>query len=293
MKIKIMGAVFMAIAAGVFAYTRLQKNGVGDSNVPEQSSTALEDIPKSKISLQTSSAGAQFKAIEWVTIGGGKFMMGSDSGDRSFAAAKPVHEVTIKTFDMMKTAVTVEQYSECLNKGGCTPPSTGGQCNWGVVGRELHPINCVDWDQVNQYAKFKGGRLPSEAEWEYAARSGGKNQKYPWGNAEPTCDKAVIYGNGGDGCAKTATMPVCSKTAGNTTQGLCDMAGNVWQWVQDKYQSSYAGAPADGGAFTEASGSLRVIRGGSWCSAGYLRSARRYSVDPGVRGYSVGFRLAR
>lgn len=102
-------------------------------------------------------------------------------------------------------------------------------CNSDKPGRQLHPVNCVDWEQANQYAKFKGARLPSDAEYEYAATSGGKNQKYPWGNEDETCDKAVMSGKGDYGCGSEATMPVCSKPAGNTAKGLCDMVGNVWQ----------------------------------------------------------------
>ena len=150
------------------------------------------------------SAGAAAKPVEWITINGGKFTMGTDSGEQGFEDAKPIREVAIKTFDMSKTAVTVEQYAECVFKGHCTEPKTGDYCNWGVAGRKLHPVNCVSWDQAYEYARFKGGRLPSESEWEYAATSGGKNQKYPWGNEEPTCDKAVMFGNGGYGCGKTA-----------------------------------------------------------------------------------------
>ena len=152
----------------------------------------------------------------------------------------------------------------------------------------------MDWDQASKYAKFKGGRLPSESEWKYAATSGGKNQKYPWGNDEPTCDKAVMKGNGNYGCGKNSTWPVCSKPAGNTAQGLCDMAGNVWQWMQDKYQDSYIGAPVDGSAF-EAAGSIRVLRGGSfrYFVASSLRADARSFADPGNRGVNFGFRLAR
>ena len=225
--------------------------------------------------------------------------MGTDSVEKDFESAKPVHEVVIKTFDMSKTAVTVEQYAECVRKDKCSKPGTGNYCNWGVEGRQLHPINCVDWDQANQYARFignqpgfKGARLPSESEWEYAATSGGKNQKYPWGNDEPTCDKAVMNGNGGLGCGKSSTLPVCSKTAGNTEQGLCDMTGNVWQWVQDKYQDSYKGAPFDGSAFN-AGFYYRVLRGGSF------RSDDTSSMRADFRNYSgkshdaSGFRLAR
>jgi formylglycine-generating enzyme required for sulfatase activity len=243
---------------------------------------------------QDPNAGKPGQSLEWVAINGGTFTMGTDDGADLFKDAKPIHEVAIKTFDISKTLVTVEQYAECVIKGGCTEPSTGAYCNWGVTGRQKHPINCVDWDQANAYAKFKGARLPSESEYEYAATSGGKNQKYPWGMDEPTCDNVAMYGNGGYGCGSNGTMPVCSKPAGNTTQGLCDMAGNVWEWVQDKYQSSYVGAPTDGRAF-EGTGSDRVMRGGSVSTefAGGLRADYRISDAPGGRYGALGFRLAR
>jgi iron(II)-dependent oxidoreductase len=241
------------------------------------------------------SAGAPVKPVEWVAIPAGKFTMGTDSGEKGFLEdAKPIHEVTIKTFDMSKTAVTVEQYAECVIKGGCTEPGAGDYCNWGKSGRQLHPINCVDWNQAQAYAKFKGARLPSEAEFEYAATSGGKNQKYPWGNDEPTCDKVVMKGNGGYGCGANGTMPVCSKPKGNTAQGLCDMSGNVWQWVQDKYHDSYKGVPVDGSA-SEGVGYSRVVRGGSFIYfvASRLRVDFRASHVPDMRYGLIGFRLAK
>ncbi|MEK7258043.1 MAG: SUMF1/EgtB/PvdO family nonheme iron enzyme, partial [Bacteroidota bacterium] len=110
--------------------------------------------------------------IEWVTIPRGAFTVGEER-DR--------HKVTVSEFQIAKSEVTVEQYQACVNTGKCTEPDTGGACNW-HAGRAKHPVNCVDWDQANQYARFMVARLPSESEWEYAARSGGKNQKYPWGN---------------------------------------------------------------------------------------------------------------
>ncbi|HAF94631.1 MAG TPA: hypothetical protein DER10_10905 [Elusimicrobia bacterium] len=300
-------------AAAVFSCSRnLHKSGSPDfrNASPDTATGALKDVNTGGVKVKAGipgmpvskgyaagnvlSAGAPAKPVEWVTITGGKFTMGTDSGGEEFENARPSHEVAVKTFDMSKTAVTVEQYSECVIKGGCTEPATLNYCNWGVAGRQFHPVNCVDWDQANQYAKFKGARLPSESEWEYAATSGGRNQKYPWGDAEPTCDKVVMCENGVYGCGKNSTMPVCSKTAGNTAQGLCDMAGNVWQWVQDKYQDSYKGAPVDGSAF-EDTGFRRVIRGGSFYGdaiGGYHRAV--YRRDPGVRSDSaVGFRLVR
>ena len=270
------------------------EKGKGNVPVPE---VVPGEHGRGYVAANDPSAGAPSVPIEWVTIPGGKFAMGTDSGEKGFEDAKPVHEVTIKTFDMSKTLVTVEQYAECVIKGGCTEPATGDYCNWGVTGRQFHPVNCVEWDQASEYAKFKGARLPSESEWEYAATSGGKNQKYPWGNDKPTCDKAVMYGNGGYGCGARSTMPVCSKTAGNSAQGLCDMAGNVWQWVQDKYRNSYKGAPVDGSAFEEAEGSYWVVRGGSFYADDFrlVRADYRFSHGYGVPGgrFGFGFRLAR
>ena len=266
-------------------------------NIAVSTATAVDGVSKSHIAGKNDSpTGAPSTPIEWIAINGGKFMMGTDTVDKGFEDAKQIHEVAIKTFDMSKTLVTVEQYAECVIQNKCTAPDTGhyGFCNWGVAGRQLHPVNCVDWDQANQYAKFKHGRLPSESEWEYAARSGGKNQKYPWGDEAATCDKAVMYGKDATGCDNNSTMPVCSKTAGNTAQGLCDMAGNVWQWVQDKYQNSYTGAPADGGAF-EGAGTLRVLRGDSFLSSApeHLRADNRHSAHPDRRAVGFGFRLAK
>ena len=255
------------------------------------------DIPAVKTAGDNPSAGAPAKPVEWITINGGKFTMGAAADKPGFEDAKPTHEVAIKTFDMSRTAVTVEQYAECVTKGKCTEPVTGDDCNWEVPGRQLYPVNCVDWSQANQYAKFKSARLPSESEWEYAATSGGKSQKYPWGNDEPTCNKAVMYGNGGYGCGKNSTWPVCSKTAGNTAQGLCDMAGNVWQWVQDQYRDSYNNAPADGSAYEgpEGTNSDRIIRGGSfkYGFGRYLWISYRACYNPGGHDVNVGFRIVR
>jgi formylglycine-generating enzyme required for sulfatase activity len=250
--------------------------------------------------------GAPAETIEWVTIPGGKFMMGTNETGEDFKNARPIHEVDIKTFDISRTMVTVEQYQECVDQKQCTEPGsdpTGNyvSCNWKKAGHRQYPVNCVNWDQAGRYAKFKKARLPSEAEWEYAARSGGKDQRYPWGDSRPACDSAMVaYGADGRVCDEIRfTDAVCSKPAMNTKiaglpadKQLCDMTGHVRQWVQDKYQKSYDGAPVDGGAFEDA-GHLRVFRGGSLGSAAYLRADFRDGVVPGYRSSSIGFRLAR
>lgn len=224
--------------------------------------------------------------IDWVTIPGGKFKMGTSGFLPGLEDTKPAHEVSIKTLEMSKTDVTVGQYLECVSKGKCTAPDAGEGCNWSKPGRQEHPVNCVDWNQANQYAEFAGARLPSEAEWEYAARSGGKDHTYPWGNSLPVTDLLVMNVKG--------TAAVCSRPAGNTEQGLCDMGGNVFQWVQDKYVNAYEGAPADGSP-VENGGPLRALRGSSFNNANeiLMRSVYRFATAPGYRYDFIGFRVAK
>lgn len=230
--------------------------------------------------------------VEWVQIPGGSFQMGSSAGDAE-SDEKPVHEVSVQSFEMAKTEVTVAQYRKCAEDGACSKPYTGTSCNWEVSGRDNYPINCVNWEQASAYAKWVGGRLPTEAEWEYAARSGGKDRTYPWGNQPATCQNTVMS-EGEFGCGKNSTWPVCSKTAGNTDNGLCDMAGNVMEWVQDWYHPSYNRALSIGTASESAFGSRRVFRGGSWVGrASSARASCRAYYVPGINYASLGLRPAR
>ncbi len=228
--------------------------------------------------------------IDWVTIPGGRYWMGSKSGDSD---ELPLHEVVVGTFQLSRSQVTIAQYRSCVDAGACTAPATSERCNWDVEARGDHPVNCVDWDQAVAFATWAGGRLPTEAEWEYAARSGGKERTYPWGDEGATCSRTVIA-DGGLGCGRGCTWPGCSKAAGNTVHGVCDMAGNVWEWVEDWYHRSYYGAPSDGSAWDSPSGTLRVYRGGSFgYDARFARAADRRKAVPSRRDILVGFRMAR
>jgi formylglycine-generating enzyme required for sulfatase activity len=240
-----------------------------------------EEEGASESGAKPARAAAGKAGIQWVRIPAGTFTMGSsDVG----SDAQP-HQVTVKSFQMAKTLVTNKQYKACVDAGACTAAQDYGS---GYNGDD-QPVVGVDWNQAGAFSKWAGGRLPSEAEWEFAARSGGKEQKYPWGNEDATCGNAVI-----SGCGYNAPAPVCSKPNGNTAQGLCDMAGNAWEWVQDWYHGSYNGAPTDGSAWESPAGSYRVLRGGSWYyGAGDARSARRDYFVPGIRYYDLGFRPAR
>jgi len=130
-------------------------------------------------------------------MGSGKW---SGNGDE-----KPAHSVTIRSFQMAKTLVTNKQYKACVADGTCTPAKDFGAAFDG----EEQPAVGVDWNQAKAFAAWAGGRLPSESEWEYAARSAGKDWEYPWGSEDATCDSAVIAG-----CGYNAPAPVCSKARG-------------------------------------------------------------------------------
>jgi formylglycine-generating enzyme len=240
--------------------------------------------------------------ILWVAIKGGTFRMGADDAGAD-PDSSPVREVAVGDFQASRTLVTVEQYAECVSRCRCSRPRIDLEprrfCNWGMEGREKHPINCVTWRQAKEFAAFKGARLLTEAEWEYAATSGGDHESfpYPWGTAAPSCGVVVMYDAQASqtphGCGRGGTMPVCS--GGNTPSGLCDMAGNVWQWMEDVYRPSYAGAPADGSA-VDGPGDKRVLRGGSFVVVNpkSFRGTHRAAGIPDnlVDGY-YGLRLAR
>ena len=231
--------------------------------------------------------------LDFVALSGGAFSMGglADRGD-----TRPAHNVNVPDFELMRTEVTVGQYRACVTAGACDETLTGNNFNWSAnaAGLENHPINGVSWINAGQFASWVGARLPSESEWEFAARSQGQDITYPWGDAEPNCERANI--NGCDGDDGAGTSRVCSHGAGSSAQGVCDLAGNLFEWVEDDFHAPYNGAPDDGSAWVDnPRGSDRVYRGGSWDHvAFYVRAAFRRRGDPsGARAIGSGFRLAR
>ncbi len=237
---------------------------------------------------------------EWAALPGGAYAMGDSSS--GYTDEVPVHMVTLAPFEMMRSEVTAAMFARCVADGGCSTESYGttagrAACNIDVSERQEHPMNCVQWDGAMAYCEWVGGRLPSEAEWEYAARSGGKEQQYPWGDESATCERAVKRENDQDGCGLLTTWPVCSKDSGNTQQGLCDMAGNVAEWVEDYRNDTYDGAPTDGGPWlVDGTGEgLRVVRGGAFTnsSPNWARASFRYAASPGSWEPAYGFRCVR
>lgn len=131
------------------------------------------------VSASSGGSKAGPAGIEWIALPGGSFRMGSETGESD---EKPVRTVALSAFYVSKTEVTVAQWGACVTAGGCTVPATDSSyCNWGKSDHQDHPVNCVDWNQSVAFAKWAGGRLLTEAEWEYAARSGGRSQAFPWG----------------------------------------------------------------------------------------------------------------
>lgn len=230
--------------------------------------------------------------VQWIALSGGTYEMGE--GDHIDDA--PPHAVVVSGFDMAKTETTKGQYAVCVDAGICSEPNADAPgCTWGVEGQFKRPVNCVTWQQAVDFCTWLGGRLPSEAEWEFAARGHGVWNKFPWGWDDADCGRAVMIDAGGYGCGANRTWDVCSKPAGNSADGLCDMAGNAYEWNQDWHHLGYDGAPSDGSAWEDPPGTERVVRGGSFDTFEYhLRTYTRYRYDPEAdNAFHVGFRCAR
>ena len=246
----------------------------------------------------------------WIWIPQGVFAMGSPTEEPDHQDAEwPLHNVTFKQgFFIAKYEIVVEQYEACTeaNPSKCSAVSTadwdgeGWGTNSSANGRSLHPQNGLTWQQAKDFCAWvaPNGRLPSEAEWEYAAK-GPLHQEYPWGDSpKPTCenDTAVFNEAGvveGYGCDLGGTLEVGSKTAGASWSGALDMSGNLWEWCEDRWHENYQGAPVDGSAWVD-TGIHRVVRGGSFdATASNLRSAWRPYHTPTHHFANDGARCVR
>jgi formylglycine-generating enzyme required for sulfatase activity len=222
-----------------------------------------------------------------VALNPAPFTMGSNGSDPS---ERPAHKVALRTpFAIGKHEVTVGQWAQCVKASVC--PSVPSVANAG----ENLPMRDVSWDEAQLYLKWlstisrRPYRLPTEAEWEFAAR-GGTATRYWWG------DQMKGGNSSCEGCGqpwKADGPPPVGSFAANQ-YGLHDMNGSVWEWVQDCWHSSYKGAPLDGSAWADGSCQSRVIRGGSWREDGsYMLSTTRFKYDASVRQSQNGFRVAR
>jgi len=220
-----------------------------------------------------------FDGSTLVYIPAGDFSMGTGAGDA------PVHNVTLDAYWVTRTEVTNAMYGQCVGTGSCTPPvqELGGEV-YSNTAFSSHPITGVTWDQAQAYCTWIQGRLPTEAEWEKAAR-GAAGNPYPWGTADPTCD-LLNFGT----CLGRLT-DVTSYADGASAYGLLGLAGNVFEWVADWYDEAYYGASPAANPTGPESGELRVVRGSSFESdPDQLESAIRHYAAPAFHNYDTGFR---
>jgi serine/threonine-protein kinase len=207
----------------------------------------------------------------------------------------PSHRVRLSSYWIDRFEVSVGRYERCVDVGHCSPrPSSPATHR---SDRDDHPVSRVTWHDAVDYCAFRGARLPTEAEFERAAR-GERGRRYPWGELFNL--RAANHGRFGwdvtddsDGFAELA--PVGSFPAGATPEGVHDLAGNVAEWVLDRYAPSYPSEPEqDPVGPGVGSSSLRVVRGGSYAmSRARMRGASRGSADPAERHATLGFRCAR
>lgn len=199
----------------------------------------------------------------------------------------PPKAVTVKTFLMDRTEVTVAAYRACVESEKCDPPFVfNSSCNWSRKNAENHPMNCIAWQQAKIFCQAHGGQLPSEAQWERAAR-GRSARLYAWGDQAPSCERAMMRSDA-PGCGMRSTAQVGSRPLGRSPEGILDLTGNVAEWVEDAYAGNGFGAINKPDDDPEVE---RVQRGGSWYrGATDLRAGHRERHPAGRRGPGVGFR---
>lgn len=221
---------------------------------------------------------------EMVIVPGGVFLMGSPVEEGGSSTERPQHSVCIAALAIGKYTVTFDEWDACVAAGGYSGYRPVD--NWG---RGRQPVIDVSWDDTQAYVAWlrnatgKHYRLLSEAEWEYAARAG-SSTAFATGQS---ISKSQANFASNDGARSVGSYPA-------NIFGLHDMPGNVWEWTQDCWNSSYDGAPSDGSAWISGDCHQRVARGGSWSGeVGYVRSALRFCGQAGIRSNALGFRVAR
>lgn len=288
----------------------------GDSGPTPSASPSLSPAPTltPTISAPAALGDTLTRSIDdmrMVFVPGGEFEMGSDADevayaldlcltydtncqDWYFSVEEPIHEVTVDSYWIDQTEVTNRQYDLCVQAGACEE----AKCPEEVEGGDDHPVVCVTWFQGAAYCEWAGGRLPTEAEWAYAAR-GTTRWRYPWGDefngnllnyCDSNCTLPKRDENFDDGYATTA--PVGSYPEGVSWVGALDMAGNVWEMTGDWYGDYPSEAQVN--PTGPESGNRRIFRGGSWrASPDHLRSALRTYSTPDRSSNHAGFRCVQ
>jgi formylglycine-generating enzyme required for sulfatase activity len=269
--------------AGVSLFNGLTRSaGEIPSFTAEPSEVVIAESPTASPTLALVNEIVDDFEVKMALVSAGEFMMGSELGDLD---EQPVHIVELDAFYMDVYEVTNRSYLDCVSAGVCSPP--GKQDNLLTYNSALadYPVTMVDWDMAKTFCEWRGARLPTEAEWEKAAR-GTDERIYPWGD-DISCDFANY-----DGC-QASLSPVGSYPRGVSPYGMYDMAGNVYEWVADHYYDEYYRiSPLKnplGPEFTD----VKSIRGGAIrFDTKILRSSMRFAYHPSDRQDYLGFRCA-
>jgi formylglycine-generating enzyme required for sulfatase activity len=269
------------------AQARIARLRVAPPSSPTPAATPKPAPPPGAQAPAAAATGAELKDCAacppLISLPAGQFTMGSNSSDPS---ERPAHKVSLANpFAIGKYEVTAGQWNACADARACQRSTQANEA----------PVRDVSWDDVQQYLKWlstasgKPYRLPTEAEWEYAAR-GGTTTAYWWG------DKLVPGKANCKDCGPPwqVDAPANAGSFGANPFGLYDMNGSVWEWVADCWHSGFKDAPADGRAWEGPNCTVRVIRGGSWREgAAYMVASTRFKYDASVRNGQNGFRVAR
>jgi serine/threonine-protein kinase len=241
-----------ALIAGALYFTRDRADRAAQTGAGATGTTAASGSTVVASAGATSLGPPGSTTHDMVQIAPGEHPMGCGDDAKCFPDERPLHRVKLGGFSIMRHEVTADQYDSCVVDGKCKEPGQGNACTWRAKGKGRLPINCVDWEGAKAYCAAQGMSLPTEAQWEAAAR-GSVDGHFPWGSATITCDHAVID----NGCGTGGPLPVGSRPRDASRVGALDMAGNVREWTASGY-AAYPGGAIDNGV------SGRVNRGASW-----------------------------
>ncbi len=242
--------------------------------------------------------------LDWVTVPAGYFLMGSMGGPESIDFLKafggmtddvPTHTVYLNAYQIGKYEVTNQQYAQCVKSGLCEPALDGKGQPYRYTDPQYarHPVVLMRWYDAVAFCAWSGGRLPTEAEWEKAAR-GTDRRMYPWGNQAPSPTLANFTPLQFETTDVGDTTEVGSFPAGASPYGALDMAGNVWEWTADWYLENYYGRSPSQNPAGPRTGSMKVARGGAfflWPTA--IQTTYRGAASPTGRSFGLGIRCAR